>query len=556
MATAAAASAAVFLVCCVGLCEGSERAPAAWTPEDMFGQEAALRRELAALQTERSWLRAPPRREFWSPHEAMEHLAGLHQEIASLRAELAWLRREDTVRRPNGDIASVASRPPPLEDADHAPTMFITMCAGSVYFDAYCGPLLASFERAYGGAASKHRFLVFHSSVDAPLLESAAERFRPWAHFEPLPRVGLNGKEQDDYNSTTTGNSDNLICHMQGSKDMVCQVTSDGVENRGNKVNNNNFEFPFHVSKYLKKHRHENFCHAVLLDSDTLIVRPLGRFLNECESGLGRQVDWDLAFTVYDEQFSAPWAADVTEVSRTRNGLSRINAGVVLLSLHQPEVVERFLRSWAEATNWLYTGGEGGLNHSWEGADKRLWEHWREELLAEFRGPNQASLALLLSSYDVPALFELIGWGTCAACLQAVEARVDLLSGKDVLLVRMRALPARILNHPESMHQGAFPEDLLIVHLKGLWWRTLLPIGGLFFSDPHRKVIWNRDAIALHRLLYETWHAALPPEAVPRTDSRILNDGGEELTSAEAEQWVNSHGERGQEGQPVDPSAG
>jgi len=82
------------------------------------------------------------------------------------------------------------------------------------------------------------------------------------------------------------------------------------------------------------------------------------------------------------------------------------------------------------------------------------------------------------------------------------------------------------------MPGGTFSEELLIVHLKGLWWRTMLPQGGTFFMDNHRRSAWNRDALLLHWLLYETWHFDLPPEARPRLPF-VVKDGDGNVVSNE-----------------------
>lgn len=484
-----------------------------WSSETLFAQEASLRRELANLLSERSWLHSSPEKEGWTLLETNAHLQGLQQEVATLRNEVAMLRREQWLLESRG-TAPDASRPPPPMFADHGPTIFATMCAGTAYFDAYCGTFLASFERAYGSAAGSHRVVVFHASVDQGVLNAAKERFGPWAHFEALPRGDLVGEEKEHYDSQVTGNSDNMVCGYTDDKRLHCQVTEEGSQHRGEKVDRNNFWFPVHVSSYAKAHASEGYCHLVLIDSDTLFVRPLGQFLPDCASDDPQQA-WDVGFTVYDPNFLVPWAETSAEVGRTRSGLTRLNTGVVLVRLHDPLLAEAFLLRWAQTTIWLSSGGEEALGQKWEGEDKARWEVWREELVGELRAPAQAGLALLLCSYQTDRLPSLIGWETCSACTAPVTAQLDVFEGEVPTTVRLRALPARMLNHPESMIRGSFPSDLLVVHLKGQWWRAVLPRGAAFFEDPHRKASWNRDAIGLHKLLYETWHAAVPPEVWP-----------------------------------------
>merc|ERR1719424_1185697 len=90
---------------------------------------------------------------------------------------------------PNADIEQPVLDP----DANHGSTIFITMCAGTLYFNTYCGPFFASFERAYGAAVTKHRLVALTSSVDPALLEVARKRFAPWGHFESLSHDTLRG---------------------------------------------------------------------------------------------------------------------------------------------------------------------------------------------------------------------------------------------------------------------------------------------------------------------------------------------------------------------------
>jgi len=289
------------------------------------------------------------------------------------------------------------------------------------------------------------------------------------------------------------------------------------------------------MATYLVEHA-KGFCYTVLIDSDTLIVRPIGQYLPKCDDPQ-TQVDWDVAFTAYDPEFVAPWAEDSSEVGRTRNGYSRVNTGVVLVNLRDIGLVQSFLHRWAQATTWLHGAGDEALGKKWEGGDKMQWEIWHDELLSEFRGPNQAGLVLLICSYRTARLKEILGWGDeCAVCNSAIPARIDLLAGEAPALVHFRALPARLLNHPESMVGGNFPPGLMVVHLKGLWWRTALPRGATFFVDDHRRSTWNRDSLALHRLLYETWHYSLPPEARPRNMFRVKDAEGRAVSNSELQE--------------------
>mmetsp|Transcript_118565 Transcript_118565/g.382783 ORF Transcript_118565/g.382783 Transcript_118565/m.382783 type:complete len:562 (-) Transcript_118565:101-1786(-) len=516
----------------------------AWTAQQVFDQEAGLRHEIAELQTEVSWLRLARHQPFWPEGKAFQHLEGLQMQIAALRREVAWLHRESAIQAAAVNPLDVTHAAGPRllpPGAEHGRAMFITMCAGATYFDTYCGPFLASFERAYGAAASQHRVVVFHVSIEPQMLEVAKERFSPWAHFQPLWQ-NLTGDMDEHYNTTTTGNSDSMVCEWDGGRIKHCNITEDGLKHRGSKVSRNNYLFPFHVASYLAAHG-QGFCYAVLIDSDTLFVRPIGRFLPKCELGEAAkdQVDWDVAFTVYDPEFMVPWAEDPADVGRTARGFSRVNTGVILLNLLDPSLAQAFLPRWAEVTAWLTEAGDEALGRTWVGEDKRQWEVWHDELLVEFKGPNQAGLVLLVCSYRIGQLRSVLGWGSaCGACSRPVEAQLELLADDPPLRVRFRALPARILNHPESMPDGNFPPDLMVVHLKGLWWRNALPRGATFLTDDHRRSTWNRDSLALHRLLYETWHFALPPEARPVERLVVRDNRGREVSHRELAQAMSA----------------
>merc|ERR1711957_642528 len=97
------------------------------------------------------------------------------------------------------------------------------------------------------------------------------------------------------------------------------------------------------------------------------------------------------------------------------------------------------------------------------------------------------------ASYDVSRIFKLLGWDDCEACNHSIESSFERPFTQTSGKLRMRALPARILNHGESMINGSFPSDLLITHLKGVWWRRTI-IDGLAISSETRKLRWNRDS--------------------------------------------------------------
>ncbi|CAJ1454181.1 unnamed protein product, partial [Effrenium voratum] len=86
-----------------------------------------------------------------------------------------------------------------------------------------------------------------------------------------------------------------------------------------------------------------------------------------------------------------------------------------------------------------------------------LWLQWQALLVKEFRGNDQAGLALLVSSFRTDDLQYLLGWENCIICEESYPAQLRMYAGEGDLTVRFRALPARILNHPEAMVDGTFP---------------------------------------------------------------------------------------------------
>mmetsp|Transcript_87476 Transcript_87476/g.282609 ORF Transcript_87476/g.282609 Transcript_87476/m.282609 type:complete len:558 (+) Transcript_87476:96-1769(+) len=453
----------------------------------------------------------------WGSRVLMPLADRLTSEVAALRTELEALRKE----RGNFDAASSLADPARWSnpDADHGRTLFLTMCAGSHYFDTYCGPFFASFERAYGASARRHRLVAFVADVDEHLVEAARKRFSPWGQFESLKdgKIDIKGGSDQLFGGKAPGGgTDMFVCKFKEDGTKMC--LTDESSKRDEQVAVDSLWFPWRIISYLKEHE-ADFCYAAVLDSDMLFVRPLGRFLPLCTkddvagnlpNGSHVGASWDVAFTAYGPEFRVPWADDAAKVGRTKAGLTRINCGVVLLSLqrHELELARRFMAKWVHVSYQLLTGGE---RDNVDPESTSVWKVWQEMLLDEFRGTDQAGLVLLVCSYKIEQLFELLGWGPgkCRVCEEDVEASLALFADELPLPIRFRAFPAFSLNHPEAMVDGAFAPDLHIVHLKGLWWRAVLN-QGLLNRDATRSPNWHRDALALQRLVSETWQMALP----------------------------------------------
>lgn len=298
----------------------------------------------------------PPRKQLWNAEELWDTVIKLEEELAGARTDTAKLLEEnDALRKGHAvdgsQFESASSDHGHHSQADHGSTLFITMCAGTVYFTTYCGPFFASFERAYGPAnVLKHRLVALTSNVDPRLLAAARKRFRPWGHFETLSQEDLrDGKAftESHYGSAAEWQDDALECGVELHPGQTgCKLSSESIDKRDMKTSLDSLWFPWRVAAYLRDHA-SGFCYAAVMDSDLLFVRPLGQFLPDCslQNDIAiPAVDWDVAFTVYDPKFRVPWADEPSKVGRTGKGFRRINCGVVLLSLGnitmlQPEMV-------------------------------------------------------------------------------------------------------------------------------------------------------------------------------------------------------------------------
>eukprot|EP00933_Yihiella_yeosuensis_P034926 TRINITY_DN28420_c0_g1_i1.p1 TRINITY_DN28420_c0_g1~~TRINITY_DN28420_c0_g1_i1.p1 ORF type:complete len:214 (-),score=31.41 TRINITY_DN28420_c0_g1_i1:30-671(-) len=162
-------------------------------------------------------------------------------------------------------------------------------------------------------------------------------------------------------------------------------------------------------------------------------------------------------------------------------------------------------------------------------SDIDTWMRWEEELVEEFRGNDQAGLALLVASYQTDWLSRLLGWDHCILCKRSSEAELNCFQGENPLKVRFRALPARILNHPEAMVNGDFPPGLMIAHLKGLWWRVALE-KGVFGQTPSRQPPWMRSTAYAWSIAFETWQAGIPEHLRLQDTLSYTDEKGKDIT--------------------------
>ncbi|CAJ1418201.1 unnamed protein product [Effrenium voratum] len=262
--------------------------------------------------------KARPAQPIWT-HDAMEgQLHSLVSELSRLRAELA------AHRRLAAEQGLKVEEHFEDEEAAHGSTLFLTMCAGKSYFELYCGPFFASFERAYGAAVLRHQVVAFTVHVSAALQAAAAQRFAPWGRFEALTRYvseveGPDGGTEQHYGEDSETESGAITCFRTSKGRLACNVPEHGQETRDTKTQLDSLWFPQAVAAYLDGHG-KNFDFAVLMDSDTLFVGPLGR-------QLAPTVDWDVAFTVYDPAMKVPWSDNPAEAGGRPKAMPASTAG-------------------------------------------------------------------------------------------------------------------------------------------------------------------------------------------------------------------------------------
>lgn len=410
---------------------------------------------------------------------------------ATLRQDVERAHVEEAQPRSNQEVADSVA-----QGGGHGQTLFLIVCAGATHFSMFCGPLFASFERAYRGGAARHRLVALTMGVQPSILRLAEARFAPWLRFEAFDAADETLKAAAEVQRDSWKGAQ-VWCGA--GEDEKCRPKAlEGEAQKGLKIAMNAIKFMW-ASGYLRDHA-QGFQYSVLVDSDILFFRPLDHYLPD------GGVDWDVAFCTLDTDLRTPWTEVAEEIGATERGYRRLHTDILLLSLRDVDLAGRYLHRLALVADTFLTAG-AHRPHS----EQQRWRRWQEELVHEFGGIAEAALALLLSSYNTASLATLLAWRDCRVCSTTLEAHLALDGEESPMSVRFRALPARALNHAESMLDGAFPEDLLIVHLKGTWWRVLLGSNLLAF-DTTRRPDWNRDALMLYSVCFSEWQFVLPPE--------------------------------------------
>eukprot|EP00913_Durusdinium_trenchii_P026295 g24673.t1 len=103
---------------------------------------------------------------------------------------------------------------------------------------------------------------------------------------------------------------------------------------------------------------------------------------------------------------------------------------------------------------------------------------------------------------------------TCCSSLRSIELESLRPGGENFRVTMMGRLDG--VNDAESTADGLLPQTAHIVHLKGTWWRNVLPEGRREITTPTRSFAWNWQA-------FELWHHHYVHFL------RLLRDGGFEV---------------------------
>lgn len=395
---------------------------------------------------------------------------------------------------------ALAMRPTPAASAEpgkaaHGRTLFLTMCMGPRYFYYFCAPFLASYQRAYAssppGAQVMH---VWTLDVGAEHLLRARALFGPSSGVvfeEETIEAAMSSWHASRgtagmLSESVSGAHGDCVWGHTGKANAAVPMDCRG-DQHSEKVKFNNLRFFAWADKQLDATKEDGFEYVVIIDSDTLFVKSLERFLPSRSASRVR-APWDVAFTYYDREQTVPWGSN-RDVSRTRMGGVRLNSGVQVM---RHNIVAR---AWLQV---LHTSSiqmleavteEGGMSD------------YIRALLDEYKAPTQASIAALIG-------LDKLVWETCEVCKGdtiPVELEIPIGDGRiAVVNVNVVGIPARFLNQMESMPDGRFTDDTHIVHLKGDWWRTLV-FNQIATVTAHRTYAWNRDAYFLWADMYAAW---------------------------------------------------
>lgn len=400
-------------------------------------------------------------------------------------------------------------------------TLFLAMCMGSSYFDRYCAPFFLSFLRIYGAPSSPSvRLRIWVMAVEHAQLRKARRLLRQLGHglvdFDEGNFSAL--KEQwsqehsggvEDYLDETTGPISNrrtgcLPSTYHDNGITIETVCDPGVHDERMLINNANF-FMW-VIQQVKLPENRDFQYIVTIDSDMLFCKSLERFLPFNQTN---GPEWDYAFTVYDREHEVPWGSN-EEVAKTKNGHVRLNAGVQLFK--NSGTLVPFLTHYLETIQYVLRWGHAG-----HGANED-YENPVAKLLEEFKAPNQAAIALIVGTSNL--LYD-----DCEVCRHTLnlESNPELATTLGSFSLKVQALPMRYLNQAESLKNGEIPDDLHMLHLKGLWWRILV-MEATAHPTETRCYHWNFEAYVYWVAMFRIWQPDYDASLTVLSDVSKCND--------------------------------
>lgn len=218
--------------------------------------------------------------------------------------------------------------------------------------------------------------------------------------------------------------------------------------------------------------------YVVCMDSDMLVVRPFNHIFEFLA-----QYRVDVAFTYYDGKREVPWGSAEELATTKGEGYVRLQGG--MLVMRNTWDAMSWFAWWMSLTRTMLDDIKYG------GPSGPRWKALHEE----FKGPSQAALAFLITQGEIERMKRV---DECCSTVRTVELEA-IAPGASAMEVRMLGLPARYINDAESTEDGRLPESVHVVHLKGHWWRTVLPEGHENYWAPTRSYEWNREAFELWR---------------------------------------------------------
>ena len=188
----------------------------------------------------------------------------------------------------------------------------------------------------------------------------------------------------------------------------------------------------------------------------------------------------------------------------------RLNAGVQLFK--NSGTLVPFLTHYLETIQYVLRWGHAG-----HGANED-YENPVAKLLEEFKAPNQAAIALIVGTSNL--LYD-----DCKVCRHTLnlESNPELATTLGSFSLKVQALPMRYLNQAESLKNGEIPDDLHMLHLKGLWWRILV-MEATAHPTETRCYHWNFEAYVYWVAMFRIWQPDYDASLTVISDVSKCND--------------------------------